>query len=231
MYRRTILHVGLVVAGIFGLGHVFWHGAYATPAQSGPHPCGELHGPDANGLYLPPGFMSRRIAQAHAPVPLAKGGMSKYLWHRATDGGAVFPRDDGMEPIGGGGGSSRGLGTLTVQGDWLSSTIGNRAEVKVRVLGSAGARLILTRGGLPLLSTTVEAADATYTTESDISRQGAVRAELWPNAISAPLGLHPIALSNPVFFGPEPPLPLRAPLPEAFRAHAIATLSTTPRNP
>lgn len=121
-------------------------------------------------------------------------------------------------------------------GDWLSSATGDRAVAKVRVLGGQGARLILTRGSLdgldvPLLSTTVESVDETYTTEIDISRQDAVRAELWPNAISAPLGLNPIALSNPIFFGPQSPLPLHAPLPEAYRVHAIATLSTTPRNP
>ncbi|MEW6167471.1 MAG: alkaline phosphatase PhoX, partial [Pseudomonadota bacterium] len=79
----------------FGLGHAFWQRAYAAPAQAGPSPYGELVGPDANGLYLPPGFSARRIAQAYAPVPLANGGVSEYIWHRAPDGGAVFPQDDG----------------------------------------------------------------------------------------------------------------------------------------
>ncbi|MEW6167470.1 MAG: CehA/McbA family metallohydrolase [Pseudomonadota bacterium] len=123
-------------------------------------------------------------------------------------------------------------GSEVMMGEWLSSATGERAQAKVRVLGGEGTRLMLTRGslGVPLLSTTVASADETFTTEIDIRRQDAVRAELWPDALSAPLGLNPIALSNPIFFGPEAPLPLRAPLPEAHRAQAIATLSTTPRN-
>ncbi|MGB0219064.1 MAG: alkaline phosphatase PhoX [Sinimarinibacterium flocculans] len=95
MKRRHFLQAGLAVAGTFGLGPAFWQRAYAAPAQAGPNPYGELTGPDDNGLWLPPGFRSRRIAEAYSPVPLAGGGASQYIWHRAPDGGAVFPQDDG----------------------------------------------------------------------------------------------------------------------------------------
>ncbi|MCK5769183.1 alkaline phosphatase PhoX [Algiphilus sp.] len=95
MHRRQFFHTGLAVAGTFALGEAFWKRAYAAPAQEGPSPYGALQGPDENGLYLPPGFTSRRIAEAYSPVALAGGGMSNYVWHRAPDGGAVFPQDDG----------------------------------------------------------------------------------------------------------------------------------------
>ena len=95
MKRRHFLQAGLAVAGSFSLGPAFWQRAYAAPAQAGPSPYGELGGPDENGLWLPPGFRSRRLAEAYSPVPLANGGVSQYVWHRAPDGGAVFPQDDG----------------------------------------------------------------------------------------------------------------------------------------
>ncbi len=95
MERRQFIQAGLAVAGSFTLGSDFWKRAYAAPAIPGANPYGELTGPDANGLFLPPGFRSRRIAESYAPVPLADGGESSYIWHRAPDGGAVFPQDDG----------------------------------------------------------------------------------------------------------------------------------------
>lgn len=95
MQRRHFLQAGLAVAGAFSLGQDFWKRAYAAPAVSGPSPYGPLLPPDANGLMLPEGFSSRRIARAHAPVPLANGGESSYRWHRAPDGGGVFPQPDG----------------------------------------------------------------------------------------------------------------------------------------
>ena len=93
--RRQFMHQGLAVAGTFSLGSAFWQRAYGAPATPGPSPYGELVGPDENGLFLPPGFRSRRIARAFSPVDLANGGVSAYVWHRAPDGGAVFPQDDG----------------------------------------------------------------------------------------------------------------------------------------
>jgi len=95
MKRRQFLQAGLTVAGTFSLGRDFWKRAYAAPAVPGASPYGELVGPDANGLFLPPGFTSRKIAEAYSPVKLAGGGESSYVWHRAPDGGAVIPQEDG----------------------------------------------------------------------------------------------------------------------------------------
>lgn len=90
MKRRQFLQAGLAVAGTFSLGRDFWKRAYAAPAVPGPSPYGDLLGPDENGLYLPEGFTSRKIAEAYSPVKLANGGESNYLWHRASDGGGVI---------------------------------------------------------------------------------------------------------------------------------------------
>ena len=60
--RRRFLQAGLAVAGCFALGRDFWKRAYAAPAVAGPGPYGALLAPDANGLLLPPGFSSRRLA-------------------------------------------------------------------------------------------------------------------------------------------------------------------------
>ncbi|MFP5358440.1 MAG: alkaline phosphatase PhoX [Gammaproteobacteria bacterium] len=95
MKRRQFLQAGLCVAGAFTLGRDFWKQAYAAPAVAGASPYGPLIGPDANGLFLPRGFSSRLIATAHEPVPLLNGGLSSYVWHRAPDGGAVIPQEDG----------------------------------------------------------------------------------------------------------------------------------------
>src|SRR5690606_31869091 len=45
--------------------------------------------PDANGLRLPQGFVSKVIAQTGQRV-----GSSNYIWHRAPDGGATFITPD-----------------------------------------------------------------------------------------------------------------------------------------
>ena len=116
-------------------------------------------------------------------------------------------------------------------GDTIIGGAGDSAEVTVRVLGGAGKRLILTRGNVPVLARTVETDDARFTRTIQLFPRGAVRAELWPDALSAPVGLNPLAFSNPIFFGSEPPLPMRAPQSDAQREHAVATLSTTPRDP
>lgn len=122
-------------------------------------------------------------------------------------------------------------GQRVMMGDALLGGDGDTARLTVRVLGGSGARLILTRGGLPLLSRRVDAEDQTYTTEIDIGRPGAVRAELWPGTLATPLGLNPLAFSNPIFHGPQAPLPLRAPLPDRDREYAIASWPAAPRNP
>ncbi len=94
--RRRLLQAGLATgAGFFAFGRDFWTRAIAAPAVQGPSPYGPLLPPDANGIQLPAGFTSRRIAQFGAPVPLADGSVSDYAWHRGPDGGAVFMQDDG----------------------------------------------------------------------------------------------------------------------------------------
>lgn len=95
MQRRHFLQAGLAVSGCFALGRSFWTAAYAAPAQPGPGPYGGLLAPDENGLQLPPGFKSRKLATAYQPVTLANGGQSAYRWHRASDGGGVLPQPDG----------------------------------------------------------------------------------------------------------------------------------------
>lgn len=122
-------------------------------------------------------------------------------------------------------------GATVFMGDAVIGAPGDVATLNVRVLGGAGARLLLTRAGVPVLSRSVTTADESFTTRLVLGEQGAVRAELWPNAVSAPLGLNPLALSNPLYFGRAQPLPLRAPLPSSYAQHAIDTLSTEPRQP
>lgn len=95
MKRRQFIQAGLAVAGSFALGRDFWKRAYAAPAIPGPGPFGGLLGPDENGLLLPPGFRSRKIATAYSPVALKDGGESAVAWHRAPDGGGVIPQPDG----------------------------------------------------------------------------------------------------------------------------------------
>lgn len=119
--------------------------------------------------------------------------------------------------------SATGPGEQTVMmGDALIGGAGDRATFSVRVIGGAGARLILTRGGLSVFSRAVDSDDQSFTTELSLGNGGAVRAELWPNALSAPFGFSPMALSNPVFYGTETPQPLREALSDGEREQAIA---------
>lgn len=95
LHRRQFLQAGLAVAGCFALGRDFWKQAYAAPAVVGPGPYGELLPPDVNGLMLPRGFTSRKLATAYQPVAKADGSVTSFLWHRASDGGGVIPQPDG----------------------------------------------------------------------------------------------------------------------------------------
>ena len=95
LHRRQFLKAGLAVAGCFALGRSFWQRAYAAPAVIGPGPYGALQAADANGLLLPPGFTSRKLATAYQPIAKADGSMTGFLWHRASDGGGVIPQPDG----------------------------------------------------------------------------------------------------------------------------------------
>ena len=62
----------------------------ASTARSGPGPYGPLLAPDENGIQLPKGFRSRRIARAGEKV----AGTS-YTWPVFPDGGACFPAAGG----------------------------------------------------------------------------------------------------------------------------------------
>ncbi|MDP3857211.1 MAG: DUF839 domain-containing protein [Stagnimonas sp.] len=95
MHRRQFLQAGLAVAGCFALGRDFWKRAYAAPVVIGPGPYGELLPPDANGLQLPAGFRSRKLATAYSEVLRADGGSTGFVFPRAPDGGGVIPQPDG----------------------------------------------------------------------------------------------------------------------------------------
>jgi secreted PhoX family phosphatase len=83
--RRDFLRRLTVAAGATALGGSLWRDASAA-AVPGTSPYGSLRTPDASGLRLPGGFTSRVVARTGHVVP----GTS-YTWHRAPDGGAVFP--------------------------------------------------------------------------------------------------------------------------------------------
>jgi hypothetical protein len=74
-----------VLAG--GLGALAF-GLLATPARAAVSAYGPLEPPDANGLRLPRGFTSRRIARGREPV-------AGYRWHDFSDGQATFATGDG----------------------------------------------------------------------------------------------------------------------------------------
>jgi len=89
--RRTLLRAGLTGAGGLAFGAAFYERAFAAaPATPGPGPYGPLGPPDANGLSLPTGFRSRKVAQGLVPV-----AGTAYAWHLFTDGQATFALPDG----------------------------------------------------------------------------------------------------------------------------------------
>jgi hypothetical protein len=90
MRRRELLKSGALAAGALALGPGFWRGAFAQPAHPGPGPYGPLQPADANGIMLPRGFRSRRIAQGLLPV-----AGTGYVWHLFSDGQATYATSDG----------------------------------------------------------------------------------------------------------------------------------------
>lgn len=169
----------------------------------------DLHGIDSGTEVGTPTTVVYATELSRAAVVAALQACRAYITG-APDGPALLLTASGPD------------GQQAMMGDWLQAGYGDSAEFTVRVLGGEAGRLILTRGGLPLLSRTVDSADQSFSTRVSLSARGAVRAELWPNALAAPLGLGPLALSNPIFYGELPPLPQRAPLPAADREQAIA---------
>lgn len=92
MQRRSFLKGGLAASAAAAvMGQGFWQQAFAAPAVPGVGPYGPLSAtPDANGLFLPPGFTSRIVGVSGQPVT----GTS-YTWHGAPDGGATYAHPDG----------------------------------------------------------------------------------------------------------------------------------------
>jgi uncharacterized protein len=86
MRRREFLAGAAGVA----LGAGFWQRALLTTARAQASSYGALGAADANGLRLPPGFTSRRIARANE---LVTG--TGYPWHVFPDGQATFATEDG----------------------------------------------------------------------------------------------------------------------------------------
>jgi secreted PhoX family phosphatase len=87
--RRELLQSGAVAAGAFAIFPAFLREALAQ-SSAGPSPYGELGAADANGLMLPSGFTSRRIAVAGQQV-----GATGYTLPIFPDGQATFKTNDG----------------------------------------------------------------------------------------------------------------------------------------
>jgi secreted PhoX family phosphatase len=90
MRRREFVQACAVGAGALAFGPQFWQEALAAPATRGPSPYGPLGPEDENGIRLPAGFTSRKIAQGEQPV--ADTG---YLWHIFSDGQATYRTQNG----------------------------------------------------------------------------------------------------------------------------------------
>lgn len=89
--RRRFLVGAASIGAAYSFGPGFWRAALAAdPAAAGPGPYGDLREPDENGIRLPEGFTSAKLAESLVPV----SGTAQ-VWHQAPDGGAVFPADDG----------------------------------------------------------------------------------------------------------------------------------------
>jgi secreted PhoX family phosphatase len=82
--RRLVLKAGVLGGALLAADALFARRASAVPRYS---PVGPA---DANGLQLPPGFSSRIVARSNQ---LVTG--TTYKWHRAPDGGRVFPVPNG----------------------------------------------------------------------------------------------------------------------------------------
>ncbi len=88
--RRQFLIHALQAAGALSLSTAT--GAIARTAlyQQSESAWGPLQEPDDNGIRLPSGFQSRRVAQSGHLVP-----GTHFIWHTFPDGGAIFPQLNG----------------------------------------------------------------------------------------------------------------------------------------
>jgi uncharacterized protein len=114
--RREFIGKGVGGAVALGLGPAFWTGCFDSSDSSRPAAArenvgyGPLRPPDEHGVRLPEGFSSRVIARGEQRV-----AGTDHRWHRASDGAATFPTDDGgfvlvsnsEEPLDGGAGAIR----------------------------------------------------------------------------------------------------------------------------
>ena len=92
MDRRGFFRIALTSAGAAACLPTAAMAGAATGRQPSAGPYGSLDGrtPDENGLLLPEGFTSRRIAVAGEPV-----AGTDYRWHVFPDGAATFDDGDG----------------------------------------------------------------------------------------------------------------------------------------
>lgn len=92
MDRRGFFRIALTSAGAAACLPTASMAGASTGRQPAAGPYGSIDGatPDANGLLLPEGFTSRRLAVAGEPV-----GDTDYRWHVFPDGAATFDDGDG----------------------------------------------------------------------------------------------------------------------------------------
>ena len=92
MDRRGFFRVALASAGATAMLPTATMAGAAPRRQAADGPYGSIDGrtPDENGLLLPEGFTSRRIAVAGEPV-----GDTDYRWHLFPDGASTFDDEDG----------------------------------------------------------------------------------------------------------------------------------------
>jgi uncharacterized protein len=90
MRRREFVQACAMGAGALAFGPAFWDRALAAPARLGRGPYGPLGPEDENGIRLPEGFTSRKIAQGGLPV-----GDTGYVWHIFSDGQATYRTRNG----------------------------------------------------------------------------------------------------------------------------------------
>lgn len=88
--RRDFIKTSLLSSGVFMAGLALPSWASSAIAASNDGASLSLLPPDENGFLLPKGFSSKILARTGEKVP-----GSDYIWHRAPDGGAVFPMKDG----------------------------------------------------------------------------------------------------------------------------------------
>jgi uncharacterized protein len=96
--RRAFMRAGLSTAGALALGPAFFERAFAAgPVTVGDGPYGPISSTfNADGIALPAGFSSRKIAEGSKIV-----APTSYTWHNATDGQATFPTLTAGQPDGG----------------------------------------------------------------------------------------------------------------------------------